>query len=113
MAEGRTTKDAEGKAKRQARYKFDKKFETFIAGKVAAETGAEVEAAVIGASHGRDGVAHHLSRLIVGGSAVDDQRREIKTVLDARSLADDWRKSLGLPAGEGRHASCHVGEVRH
>jgi type IV secretion system T-DNA border endonuclease VirD2 len=94
VAEGRTTKDADGKVKRQARYKFDKKFETFIAGKLAAETGAEVEATVIGASHGRDGVVHRLSRLIVNGSAVDDQGREVKTVLDARSLADDWRKAL-------------------
>jgi hypothetical protein len=94
VAEGRTTKDADGKVKRQARYKFDKKFETFIGGKLAAETGAEVEATVTGASHGRDGVVHRLSRLIVDGSAVDDQGREIKTVLDARSLADDWRKTL-------------------
>jgi hypothetical protein len=94
VAEGRTIKDADGKVKRQARYKFDKKFETFIAGKVAAETGVEVEATVTGASHGRDGAAHRLSRLIVSGSAVDDLGREIKTVLDARSLADDWRKTL-------------------
>jgi hypothetical protein len=94
VAEGRTTKDADGKVKRQARYKFDKKFETFIAGKVAAETGAEVEAAVIGASHGRVGAAHRLSRLVGGGSAVDDQGREIKSVLDARTLAGDWRRTL-------------------
>jgi len=95
VAEGRSWKDDDGKTKRQARYKLDQKFEAFIAGQIASETGAEVEATVTGTSHGRDGLAYRLARLTAGGAARDEDGREIATEADVREGAKAWKKDLG------------------
>ena len=95
VAEGRSWTGENGKTKRQARYKFDQKFETFIAGRIASATGAEVEATVIGTSHGRDGLAYRLGRLTIGGAARDEDGREIATEAHIRQRANAWNKDLG------------------
>ncbi len=95
VAEGRSWTGENGKTKRQARYKFDQKFEAFIAGRIAFETGAEVEATVIGTSHGRDGLAYRLGRLTIGGAARDEDGHEIATEAHIRQRANAWNKDLG------------------
>ena len=95
MAEGRCWTGEDGKSKRQARYKFDRKFEAFIAGRIASATGAEIEATVIGTSHGRDGLAYRLARLTSGGAARDENGREISTEAHIRERANAWKKDLG------------------
>ncbi len=95
VAEGRSWKDDDGNTKRQARYKFDQKFEAFIAGRIASATGAEVEATIIGTSHGRDGLAYRLARLTAGSAARDEDGREIATEADVRERANAWKKDLG------------------
>jgi len=95
VAEGRSWTGDDGKTKRQARYKFDNKFESFIAGRIASGTGAEVEATVTGTGHGRDGLAYRLARLISSGAARDEDGREIATETHVRERANAWKKDLG------------------
>lgn len=84
---------AGGKA--QPRFKFDKAFEASLAAGIASELGAEVQAQVLGTGHGREGVVHRLSCLVASGAALDEQGRELTTVVDVRAAADGWRKGLG------------------
>ncbi len=95
VAEGRSWAGEDGKTKRQARYKFDQKFETFIAGRIASEIGVEVEATVTGTGHGRDGLAYRLCRLAAGGAARDEDGREVATEAHIRERANAWKKDLG------------------
>jgi len=95
VAEGRSWTGDDGRTKRQARYKFDPKFETFIAGRIASETEAEVEATVTGTGHGRDGLAYRLGRLAAGAAARDKDGREVATEAHIRERANAWKKDLG------------------
>ena len=82
-------------AKAQPRFRFDKAFEASLSAGISGELGAEVQAQVLGTGHGREGVVHRLSRLVAGGAALDEQGRELNTVVDVRAAADAWRKGLG------------------
>lgn len=90
--------------KAQPRFRFDKSFEASLTAGTSGELGAEVQAQVLGTGHGREGVVHRLSRLVAGGAALDEQGRELSTVVDVRSTADGWRKGLGSrQARDGMH----------
>ena len=97
VAEGGSVTKADGKTAKQARFAFDAKIETFIAGRVKAKLGdeAEVNATVIGTSHGREGAVHALSRLVSAGVAVDETGKTLSSVADVQSAADSWKKDLG------------------
>jgi hypothetical protein len=97
VAEGGSVTKADGKTAKQARFAFDAKFETFIAGRVKAKLGdeAEVDATVTGTSHGREGAVHALSRLVSAGMAVDETGKTLSSVADVKSAADSWKRDLG------------------
>ena len=96
-AKGASASKANGKASKQARFAFDAKFETFIAGRVKTKLGeeAEVNATVTGTSHGREGTVHALSRLVSAGMAVDETGKTLSSVADVKNAADSWKRDLG------------------
>ena len=78
------------------RKRLDFKSETLIKDRIAA-TGMSPERISIrpgGTSHGRDGVAFRLDRLVERGPTVDDRGKTIANVADARIAAREWNRSL-------------------
>lgn len=79
------------------RKRFDIKSEARVTERIAAATGPSPDAIGLsprGTSHGRDGVAYRLDRLIEKGPAVDDRGKAIANVADAKVAAREWGPTL-------------------
>jgi type IV secretion system T-DNA border endonuclease VirD2 len=80
-----------------ARRRLDARSEEAIRGRIEKATGCPAHAMKIApsaASHGRDGVAYRLNKLIEKGVAIDDRSKAIANVAEARIAAREWGPSL-------------------